>query len=75
MFVECVKLLKAQPVQDVQLMDWEHLHVSTTSTDGFAAMHIKYCTELLDLWQLCEIDEKQYNRGPLDDCLHHIAPC
>lgn len=49
MFVECVKLLKAQPVQDVQLMDWEHLHVSTTSTDGFAAMHIKYCTELLDL--------------------------
>ena len=22
-------------------------------------------TDLLDLWQLCEIDEKQYNMGPL----------
>ena len=22
-------------------------------------------TELLDLWQLCEINEKQYNMGPL----------
>ena len=22
-------------------------------------------TVLLDLWQLCEIDEKQYNMGPL----------
>ena len=22
-------------------------------------------TELLDLWQLCEIDEKLYNMGPL----------
>ena len=23
-------------------------------------------TVLLDLWQLCEIDEKQYNIGPVD---------
>ena len=22
-------------------------------------------TELMDLWQMCEIDEKQYNTGPL----------
>ena len=24
-------------------------------------------TELLDLWQLCEIDEKQYNMRPLNE--------
>ena len=27
-------------------------------------------TELLDLWQLCEIDEKQYNVGPL---IHYLG--
>ena len=31
-------------------------------------MGLRQCisnAELLDLWQLCEIDEKQYNMGPL----------
>ena len=32
-------------------------------------------TEFLDLWQLCEIDEKQCNMGPLKYlcCMFHIA--
>ena len=29
-------------------------------------MYTEY-TVLLDLWQLCEIDEKQYNMGPLNN--------
>ena len=32
------------------------------TTDGFGAIHLH--TVLLDLGQLCEIDEKQYNMGP-----------
>ena len=34
-------------------------------------MHIEY--SVLDLWQLYEIDEKQYNLGPLINVKHYCT--